>query len=284
MKQITEIPKLQKRPEDGHKGTFGKVLIIAGSFGMSGAAGIAGKSALKAGAGLVRVATASTSLPIVGGIDPCYTTIPLPEDDTGQIAEDAVHTILREISENDCTAFGCGTGQSRELKSITERLVRLEDVRLVIDGDGLNNLSKVTGFRAVGDNIVLTPHPGEMKRLWSAVSREPVPEDRKECAARLAEKTNTTVLLKGAGTVVSDGQRVYLNDTGNPGMATGGSGDCLTGVITALAGQGLDMFDACVLGVYVHGLAGDIAAENKGQISVTAVDIVDALPQAFMKL
>jgi NAD(P)H-hydrate epimerase len=284
MKQINEIPKLPNRSEDGHKGTFGKVLIIAGSFGMSGAAGIAGKSALKAGAGLVRVATATTSLPMVAGIDPCYTTIPLPEDDSGKIAEDAIHTILREISKNDCTAFGCGTGQSRELKSITEKLVRLENIRLIIDGDGLNNLSKITGFRAVGDNIVLTPHPGEMERLWSVVSREPVPEDRKECAARLAEKTNTTVVLKGAGTVVSNSQKIYVNDTGNPGMATGGSGDCLTGVITALAGQGLDMFDACVLGVYVHGKAGDITAENKGQIGMTAADIVDALPQVFMKL
>jgi len=122
-----------------------------------------------------------------------------------------------------------------------------------------------------------------MKHLWSALLRAPLPPDRQQQAVQLAQKTKTTVVLKGAGTVVTDGQKVYINKTGNPGMATAGSGDVLTGIITALAGQGLNNFDAAVLGVYIHGLASDIAAKNLGQTSLIATDIIDALPEAFNK-
>jgi NAD(P)H-hydrate epimerase len=122
-----------------------------------------------------------------------------------------------------------------------------------------------------------------MKRLWSGLFREQLPSDRKDQAGKLAKRTETVVVLKGAGTVVSDGQKVYVNKTGNPGMATAGSGDCLTGVITALIGQGLSNFDAAVLGVYIHGSAGDIAAEKYGQISLIATDIIDSLPNAFLQ-
>ncbi len=131
--------------------------------------------------------------------------------------------------------------------------------------------------------LVLTPHPGEMKKLWSGVFREEPPGDRQKQAAQLAQQTKTVVVLKGAGTVVSDGEKVYVNTTGNPGMATAGSGDVLTGAITALAGQGLNSFDAAVLGVYIHGLAGDIAAEKVGRVSLMTTDIIDSLPDAFLK-
>jgi hydroxyethylthiazole kinase-like uncharacterized protein yjeF len=130
----------------------------------------------------------------------------------------------------------------------------------------------------------LTPHPGELKQLWAGLLRKPLPTKRQEQAIELANKTKTTVVLKGAGTVVTDGQKVYINKTGNPGMATAGAGDVLTGVITALMGQGLSNFDAAVLGVYVHGLAGDIAAKKTGQISLIATDIIEALPEAFRKI
>ncbi|MBA7713585.1 Bifunctional NAD(P)H-hydrate repair enzyme Nnr [subsurface metagenome] len=122
-----------------------------------------------------------------------------------------------------------------------------------------------------------------MKRLWSALFRKVLPADRQQQAAELAQQTKTVVALKGAGTVVTDGEKVYINKTGNPGMATAGSGDVLTGVITALMGQGLSNFDAVVLGVYIHGLAGDIAAEKVGQVSLMATDIIDALGEAFMR-
>ncbi len=285
MQLIETIPKLKPRAWDAHKGDFGKVVIIAGSVGMSGAAALAGRAALRAGAGLVRVATAKSALPIVASIEPSYTTIPLAEDNAGRISAKAINTILDAVSDNDAMAFGPGVGISGGLRTVAQKLIEQEQLRLVIDGDGLNNLSQLKSWPTkLKANIVLTPHPGEMKRLWSGLFREPLPPERQEQAAQLAQRTKTVVALKGAGTVVTDGERVYVNKTGNPGMATAGSGDVLTGAITALIGQGLGNFDAAVLGVYVHGLAGDIAIERLGQVSLMATDILEALSDSFRRI
>ncbi len=284
MQLIESIPKLRPRAVDAHKGDFGKVCIIAGSTGMSGAAALAGRAALRAGAGLVRVATPKSVLPIVASIEPSFTTIALPEDNLGRISAKAINPILEAVSENDAVAFGPGVGTSGALRSVLEALLEQDQLRLIIDADGLNNLAGIKDWPAgLKAKLVLTPHPGEMKRLWSDLFREPLPSDRQQQAIQLAQQTKTVVALKGAGTVVTDGQKVYINKTGNPGMATAGSGDVLTGVITALAGQGLSDFDATVLGVYIHGLAGDIAAEKIGQVSLMTTDIIQALSDAFMR-
>jgi NAD(P)H-hydrate epimerase len=262
-------------------------LVVAGSIGMTGAAALVGRAALRAGAGLVRVATAKSALPIVASIEPSYTTLPLPEDAAGRISSKAVNAILNAAEENDIVAIGPGLGQSAGLRSIVETLVQQEGLRLLIDGDGLNNLSKLTGWpKKRKADLVLTPHPGEMKRLWSGLFREEMPTDRRQAAAQMAQITQAVVALKGAGTVVTDGRRVYINTTGNPGMGTAGAGDVLTGVISALMGQvgathASPLLDAAILGVYVHGLAGDIAAARLGQVSLIATDIIDALPEAF---
>lgn len=285
MQIIETVQKLKPRAVDGHKGDYGKVCIVAGSVGMSGAAALAGRAALRAGAGLVRVATAKSALPIVASIEPSYTTIPLPEDDAGRISARAINVILGAASDNDAIAFGPGVGISVGLRTVAQDLIKEEQLRLVIDGDGLNNLSKLKSWPSVlKADIVLTPHPGEMKRLWSGLFREPPPPQRQQQAVQLAQRAKTVVALKGAGTIVTDGERLYVNKTGNPGMATAGSGDVLTGTIAALIGQGLSSFDAVVLGVHVHGLAGDIAAERLGQISVMATDILEALSDAFKKV
>jgi len=284
MQIISDIPKLRPRAIDGHKGDYGKVCIIAGSIGMSGAAALAGRAALRAGAGLVRVATPKSVLPIVAAIEPSFTTIALPEDSAGRISAKAINAVLEAAGQNDAVAFGPGIGTSGALRSILERLLDQQNLRLVIDADGLNNLASLNNWPArLKAKLILTPHPGEMKRLWSGLLREELPADRQEQALQLAQRTNTVVVLKGAGTVVTDGEKVYINKTGNPGMATAGSGDVLTGVITALLGQGLSDFDAAVLGVYIHGLAGDIAAEKMGQVSMMTTDIIDSLPDAFLK-
>jgi NAD(P)H-hydrate epimerase len=285
MKIVRGIPKLAPRPAEGHKGTFGRVLVVAGSVGMTGAAALAGRAALRAGAGLVRIATARSALPLVAAIEPSYTTLPLAEDAAGRISAKAAGAILNAAAENDVVAIGPGLGQSTGLRSILEALLQQPGLRLLIDGDGLNNLSRLTGWPEKRKaDVILTPHPGEMKRLWSGLFREEAPTDRQATAARIAQATGAAVALKGAGTVVCDGERIYTNTTGNPGMATAGSGDVLTGVIAALMGQGLSNFDATVLGVYMHGLAGDIAANRFGQVSLIATDIIDALPAAFGKL
>jgi NAD(P)H-hydrate epimerase len=209
----------------------------------------------------------------------------LPEDNSGRIAGNAVNTILNLVAENDCLAFGPGVGVSQGVRSVLQRLLEQKGLRLIIDADGLNNLSMINDWpKQTKAGVILTPHPGEMKRLWSGLFREPIPNDRRGTAVEMANKTGAVIVLKGYGTVVTDGEKIYINKTGNPGMATAGAGDVLTGIIAALMGQGLSNFDAAVLGVYVHGLAGDITAKKLGQISLIATDIIDALPEAFKKI
>jgi len=286
MKQQLAIPKLSKRPADGHKGTFGKVLIVGGSRGFSGAPALAAKAALRSGAGLVRAAVPRSIQPIVAALDPCYTTLALPEDESGQCDEQAACELVRWVRDNDVAAFGPGAGTGRGVRQCVSVLLGVEDLPLVIDADGLNVLAAMRGadrwIQTKKARPILTPHPGEMRRLWHGVCREPMPADRVEQAVRLAGQTGCIVVLKGAGTVVTDGSRYYVNTTGNPGMATGGAGDVLTGVIAALCGQGMNRFEAAVLGVYAHGLAGDLAADKLGQISLTATDLIDWLKDAFL--
>lgn len=283
MDRITEIPRLKTRNKDAHKGSFGRIAIVGGSIGMSGAAALAGQAALRCGAGLVRVAVPKSVLPIVAVIEPCYTTVSLPEDKDGCISADASAIVLALVEDNDVLAFGPGVSQSRGVREVLILLIKQKDLRLVIDADGLNCLAKNPDWVEKRQaSVILTPHPGEMKRLWNSLFREEMPSDRVEQAGKLSEKTGCTVVLKGAGTVVTDGGKVYVNTTGNPGMSTAGAGDVLTGTIAGLAGQGLDNFEAAVLGVYIHGLAGDIAAEKLGQVSLTAKDITQNLSEAFM--
>jgi ADP-dependent NAD(P)H-hydrate dehydratase len=286
MRIVSDVPKLKPRPAEAHKGDFGKVLVIGGSLGMSGAAALAGRAALRAGAGLVRVATPKSVLPIVASVEPCFTTIALPEDSAGRISAKAINAILEAVGQNDAVAFGPGVGFSGALRSVLQVLLELAaGERLLIDADGLNNLAGMKDWPAkLKARLILTPHPGEMKRLWPGLIREPLPPDRQEQAVKFAQRTGAVVVLKGAGTVVTDGEKVYINKTGNPGMATAGSGDVLTGVTTALCGQGLSDFDAAVLGVHIHGLAGDLAAERTGQTSLIATDIIESLPDAFVKV
>jgi NAD(P)H-hydrate epimerase len=218
----------------------------------------------------------------VAAIEPSYTTAALAEDRSGKICAKAVRDILNLASQSDAVAFGPGIGKSNALQSISLALIAQKNLRLVIDADGLNNLAKDPAWPTRKNaSLILTPHPGEFKTLWSGLIREQMPDDRTDRATALAEKTGCTIVLKGAATVVANGNKVYVNTTGNPGMATAGAGDVLTGVITALAGQGLSDFDAAVLGVYIHGLAGDIAAKKIGIVSLIATDIIKALPKAI---
>ncbi|MCI0498630.1 MAG: NAD(P)H-hydrate dehydratase [Planctomycetales bacterium] len=287
MKRITELPKLAQRPADGHKGTFGKVLIVGGSVGFSGAPALVGKAALRSGAGLVRVAIPASIQPVVAAIEPCYTTVALRDDANGQMAPEAAVVLMRMLADNGVIAFGPGAGTGAGVKETLLSLIAVSGLKLVIDADGLNVLASCGGsggwLAKKKADVILTPHPGEMRRLWQSAFRKPMPENREECAAQFASKTKSIVVLKGAGTVVADGEKVYVNDTGNPGMATAGSGDVLTGVIAALIGQELSLFDAAVLGVHVHGLAGDAAAKIHGQVSMIAADIITHLGHAFIQ-
>ncbi|MBN2212071.1 MAG: NAD(P)H-hydrate dehydratase [Sedimentisphaerales bacterium] len=289
IRQVTDLPRLTSRARDAHKGNFGKVLIIGGSVGMVGAPALAANAAFRCGAGLVRLAVGRSIWQTVATLAPCATSIPLAEDTSGKIGSKALRSILNAVGEHDAIALGPGLGQSGQLQEIVGRLLAELACPLVVDADGLNNLAalgsdilpRVGCPRHDGPQVVLTPHVGEMKRLWNAWRREEPPKDRCKWATELAKTTGAIVVLKGAGTVVADGERVYVNSTGNPGMATGGSGDVLTGCISGLLGQKIPPFEAAILGVFIHGRAGDIMAEQMGEISLMATDIVDGLSKAW---
>ena len=282
MQQITSIPKLPARQLDSHKGTFGKVCIIAGSKGMAGAPALAATAALRSGAGLVRIATPESILPTVAAFNPCYTTIALPQNKQGQISEKAIPALLNIANENDILAFGPGIGTSKDVKTCLQKLLEHNTKPITIDADGLNCLATIKHWHKLSAApITLTPHPGEMKTLWQKTFRTPQPKDRIKQATELAKHTNTTVILKGHNTIVANAENFYINTTGNPGMATAGAGDTLTGIIAALAAQGLTPFDAAILAVYTHGQAADIATKQIPQISLIATDITNHLPQAF---
>jgi ADP-dependent NAD(P)H-hydrate dehydratase len=283
LERIESIPGLPPRPTDSHKGRYGTVLVIAGSREMAGAAALTGASALRSGAGLVRVACPAVVQPTVASFEPSYMTYPLADDGEGMIRlEPAIPALERLIGHADVVAVGPGLGQSEQIRGLIRWLIESTDKPLVIDADGLNVLgSQIELLSRLTRPVVLTPHPGEFARLVGTTVAE-VQADREGSAARLAGRSEwLVVVLKGAGTIVTDGRRVYLNRTGNPGMATGGAGDVLTGVIAALIGQKLAAFEAAQLGVYIHGLAGDIACDQSGVIGMIAGDIIDSLPDAF---
>ena len=276
----SSLPLLPARGEEAHKGHFGLALLVGGSQGMSGAIALAGMAALRGGAGLVRLAVPDICLATVAAFEPSYMTVPLRSDRRGRISLDALSDILTQAERASVLAFGPGVGRSLGLDTIVARLYARMSIPMVLDADGLNALSvRVGQMGKPAGPRVLTPHPGEFERLAGCKPR--TEDERIGAAAELASRLGAVIVLKGHRTVVSDGRSSIVNTTGNPGMATGGSGDVLTGLITSLMCQGLEPFGAAHLGVHLHGLAGDIAAESLGQESLTASDIVAHLPAAF---
>jgi ADP-dependent NAD(P)H-hydrate dehydratase len=278
---ITQLPVLPPRPPDSNKGMYGRVLVIGGSRGMSGAAVLSGSATLRGGAGLVRVAVPAGILPIVAGANPCYLTAGLAEDEQGLLAEEAESDLLGLARANDVLAMGPGLGRSEGVTKLVLAVLAKTSVPLVLDADGLNALQQCPErLKGRAAPLILTPHPGEFARLLGT-SVANVQGHRQELAVRFAAEHGLVLLLKGEGTVVTDGRRVYINTTGNPGMATGGTGDVLTGLIAALLGQKLEPFAAAQLGAHIHGLAGDLARDDLGEVCLIASDLLDYLPAAF---
>jgi NAD(P)H-hydrate epimerase len=280
--EVHDVPVLPPRAADANKGTFGHVLVIAGSRGMSGAAVLCAGAALRGGAGLVRVAIPASLLALVAPANPCYMTAPVAEDAAGRFSAAAQDELLEHSRWATAVALGPGLAHSPELTTLVQNLVERTTVPLVLDADGLNALAgHLEPMRNRRAPLVLTPHPGEFARL-AAGTIPSIQADRSRHAARLAMDIGAVVVLKGHGTVVTDGRRVYVNTTGNPGMATGGTGDVLTGLTAALLAQGLETFAAAMLAVYLHGLAGDLARDERGETSLVASDLLNYLPRAFL--
>ena len=283
MSDTSPLPELPPRKPDAHKGDFGSALLVGGSRGMTGAISLAGMAALRGGAGLVKLAVPIASQDVVAGFEPSYMTVGLPADDGGRISLPARDLIAELVGK--ATAIGCGPGlgRSAELDELVAWMYTEIKQPAVFDADALNALaSQMELLAKPGGPRVITPHPGEFQRLIAAKSRLERNELEK-AAVDLAARAGIVVLLKGHRTLVTDRRRHAHNTTGNPGMATGGTGDVLTGLITALLCQGLSAFDAARLGAHIHGLAGDLAAQELGEASLIASDLVKWLPTAFVQ-
>jgi hydroxyethylthiazole kinase-like uncharacterized protein yjeF len=278
---------LAPRPMDSNKGMYGHALIIGGSLGKSGAAAMAGMAALRAGAGLVTVATAKSALPNVAGFAAELMTEPLPETDAGAIGSAAGKSgkLQQLASTMTVVAIGPGIGRHPETVEFVHEAVRTLTCPLVIDADGLNAFAGKTELLDGSKRaLVLTPHPGEMARL-AGISTSAVQADRLNVARTFAREHRLVLVLKGNLTIIalSDGT-AWVNPTGNPGMATGGTGDILTGMTAGIFAQmPNDAARAAVAAVYLHGLAGNVAAERMGEHSLVATDLLSGLPEAFRR-
>jgi NAD(P)H-hydrate epimerase len=272
---------LAPRPPFSHKGDTGHVLLWAGSRGMSGAAVLAATAALRTGSGLVTVAIPESERLAVTLQRPEALTLPLPQTDEGDLSPQAVDLLLQYADKRDVTVLALGPGLSLQPQTaaIVKQVAQAWRRPLVIDADGLNNLTPAE--LPPLDSFVITPHPGEFSRLFG-VEREALAADRNVQATRVAAQHRLVCLLKGRETVVTDGTRLYVNSTGNPAMATGGMGDVLTGVIASFLGQGLPALEAAAAGAFCHGLAADlITISDRGLL---ALDVAHALPQAFRQI
>ncbi len=276
---------LPQRPSSAHKGNFGRVLVIAGSRGMTGAAVLAGEAAIRSGAGLVTVAVPETLHDIMEAKLTEVMTVPLPDTGSGSLSWEARHRIMPLLENMDVLAIGPGLSQAPEVIKLVRELAPAVKIPLVLDADALNALAGEAGILGeLQAPAVITPHPGEMARLMGLAPKD-IQEDRIGNAVKAATAWNVVTLLKGSRTVVAAPEgTVYINPTGNPGMATGGSGDVLTGIIAALIAQGLKPDRAAAVGAYLHGFAGDLAAREKGMMGLIAGDIISALPAAAKEL
>lgn len=281
---------LKPRPISAHKGTSGRVLVIAGSRGMAGAAVLCATGAVRAGAGLVKVATVKSQQPVVAKRAPLETTsAALPEDSSGRLSAGAWPAVKRLLKEwnPDVIAVGPGLGLSPAVVKVVENLLSQNGLRVVVDADGLNALatSKFSrGRLKPAAEFVMTPHVGELARLLS-IKPACVSAERNVSAKQAVAKYGGVCLLKGPGTLIASGASRWKNTTGNPGMASGGMGDLLTGMIAALWAQDRSAaWRAAALGAFAHGLAGDIAARKFSQRSTLASDVASFIPAAFKKI
>lgn len=277
--------KLPARPPDAHKGTFGTAVVIAGSLGLTGAAAMASEAALRAGAGLSTLACAASLQDIMATKLTEVMTRGLPETDARSISSAAVDPTLDLVEKGDSVTLGCGLGTHPDTCEFVHRLVKSVRKPMIIDADGLNALSKdIATLQGDHGDLVLTPHPGEMSRLLGT-STEAVQSNRMDAVKQAASRFHCVVVLKGARTLISEPSgKVFINPTGGPGLATGGTGDVLAGAIGGLLAQGLSQLDAAICGAFIHGRAGDISADELGAAGVIAGDVLRALPAALKEL
>ena len=274
--QIRQL--LPVRPRFSHKGDFGRVLLVCGSVGFTGAAALAARAALRTGAGLITVATPRQVWPIVAAKLDEPMVMPMAEDKAGRLSLQAVPALAQLLAKADACLIGPGLGRSEELDALVAALVDEARCPVVLDADGINAMAgHIDRLREAACPLILTPHDGEFLRLSPSAALPPADFDtRADRAMMLARQLGAVVLLKGYRTAITDGKRLYRNETGNPGMATGGSGDVLAGMLVSLLGQGLAPLEAAAAAAWLHGAAGDRCAAERGEYGMTPSDLIDA--------
>ena len=264
---------LPDRPADAHKGNFGKILLLCGSRGYTGAAYLAAQASLRSGAGLVFLGVPESIYQIEAVKLNEAIVFPLPDED-GKLSASAIPEILSRLPNMDAVLIGPGLGQSEGVFQVVKTVLERAACPVVLDADGINLIASHKDIvRGRTGTTVLTPHGGEFARLDGASG------DRVAAATELANDLGCIMLLKGHHTVITDGVSTYINPTGNPGMAVGGSGDVLAGMITALLGQGIEPLQAAACGAWLHGAAGDLCAAEIGQYGMLPTDMVNVLPR-----
>ena len=276
---------LPVRNNNTNKGDYGKILVVSGSKGMTGAGCLTAGAALRTGAGLVYLAVPASLASVYDSVIMEAITYSLYDGGSGYLNEECIDGLMERMKRVDVVAIGPGLSNNKTITQIIDAVVENSKTPLILDADALNALScDLNILKKLKTDAVITPHPGEMSRL-AGITVEEVQKNRIDVAARFAREWNVTVVLKGSRTIIAAPHgEIYINPTGNPGMATGGTGDVLTGIIAGLAGQGLKLVDAAIAGVYLHGLAGDMAAGDKGQHGLIARDLVEVLPYAIKSL
>ncbi|MDR0392222.1 MAG: NAD(P)H-hydrate dehydratase [Planctomycetaceae bacterium] len=288
------LPQYPVRELFSHKGIFGVVFGVGGSRGMAGSVSLAGRASLLVGAGLSRLAVPDVILDTVAGFYPESTTIPLPSDRNGKISLNALNKLIKNSETATSLFIGTGLGRSAGLDRLVPKFLCQLDEHdklkgIVVDADALNALcGQIPIFKR--QNIIFTPHTAELKRLVQNTNYKNIPDEndqinRINVTKKFAKKHNIITVLKGHETIVTDGNEVFINNkSGNAGMATGGSGDVLTGMIAGLVARGFSAFDASKLGVYLHGVAGDIAEKKYGIESIIATHILESIPNAIKEI
>ena len=265
---------LPDRDENAHKGDFGKILLLCGSKGYTGAAYLAAMGALRSGAGLLFLGVPESIYAIEAGKLNEAIVFPLPEEG-GKLSAEAIPEILERLPKMDAVLIGCGLGQSEGTFSVVKAVLENAKCPVVVDADGINVLSTHKDIlRGRKYPTILTPHDGEFRRLGGEIG-----DDRMASAEALAKELGCILLLKGHRTCITDGKKGYVNNTGNPGMAVGGSGDLLAGIIVSLLGQEIEPIQASAVGAWLHGAAGDICAGEIGQYGMLPTDMLSVLPR-----
>ncbi len=279
------IRKFPKRRRDAHKGDFGHVLVIAGSVGYTGAAYLASQAAILTGSGLVTLAVGRSLYEIMATKLTEVMVKPFFETKDYSLSLLAEKELLAFGERCSVVAMGPGVSQNKETQQLIRNLVTKFNKPVIIDADGINAfVGHLDMLKNAKTLRVLTPHPGEMARLIGKDASE-VQANRKDIALKFASEYNSVLILKGQGTIVANSAgEIYVNETGNPGMATGGVGDILTGMIASFVGQGCDLFTASIMGAHFHGLAGDMALKEKGALGLIATDLLNKLPEALKAL